>query len=68
MAKDEQGASSSNGASPDGFIDEQDRLEVEAQHARFREVLEELEAEGVDFNEEYEKVRAKAASWSSAPS
>jgi len=57
---------SSNGFSPDVFIDEADRLEVEAQHARLREVGEELEAQGVDSTAEYEKLLAKAATWSSA--
>jgi hypothetical protein len=52
---------SSNGAHPAGFtrfgfIDEADRLEVEAQHAAFRELDEELEAQGVDCTEEYAKL------------
>lgn len=63
-------SSSSNDASRKGFtrfgfIDEADRLEVEAQHAAFRELDEELEAQGVDCTEEYAKVLAKAAHWSS---
>jgi hypothetical protein len=57
---------SSNGFSPDVFIDEADRLEVEAQRARLQEVGEELEAQGVDSTVEYEKLLAKAATWSSA--
>jgi len=71
MPKDENHSSSSNGSnpsagrvSPDVFIDEADRLEVEAQHARFRELDEELEAQGVDCTEEYEKLVARAATWS----
>lgn len=51
-----------------GFIDEEDRRFVEAQHARFDELGEELEAEGIDGTEEYEKLLARAATWSSAPS
>jgi len=66
-------SSNGNGATPNGvwlqgFVDEADRLEVEAQHAAFRELGEELEAEGVDGTAEYEKLLAKAANWSSAPS
>jgi hypothetical protein len=52
---------SSNGSDPPGFtrfgfVDEADRLEVEAQQARMKEVAEELEAEGVDGTAEYEKL------------
>jgi hypothetical protein len=76
MARDESNNSSSNngsrpsagGFSPDVFFDEADRLEVEAQHARFEEVLKELEAKGVDGTEEYERLFARAANWSSASS
>jgi len=71
MARDENRNASSNGASPDvftrfGFIDDEDRRFIEAQRARMKEVAEELEAEGVDGTEEYEKLLAKAANWSSA--
>jgi hypothetical protein len=72
-AQDENIDVSSNGASPKGFtrfgfIDDEDRRFVEAQHAAFRELGKELEAEGVDSTEEYEKLLARAATWSSAPS
>jgi len=56
---------SANGALPDVFIDEADRLEVEAQRVAFRELREELAAQGVDSSAEYAKVLAKAANWSS---
>jgi len=64
MAKDpDLNGASSNGASQDppgftrfGFIDEADRIFVQAQHAAFREAGEELEAQGVDSTEEYEKL------------
>src|SRR5271155_6012995 len=62
MAKDENSNGSepsSNGASQDppgftrfGFIDEADRIFVQAQHAAFREAGEELAAQGVDSTEE----------------
>ena len=63
MAKDADlngatNGSSSNGFSPDVFIDEADRLEVEAQHAAFRELGEEFEAEGVDGTAVYEQLLA----------
>jgi hypothetical protein len=71
MPKEDDINVSSNGASPNGaspngadppgftrfgFIDEEDRIFVEAQHAAFREAGEELEAQGVDSTEEYEKL------------
>ncbi len=68
MPKQDNHSSSSNGSSPDVFIDEEDRRQVQAQHARFREVRKELEAQGVDSSAEYAKVLAKAATWSSAQS
>jgi hypothetical protein len=67
MAKHENHSSSTNGSSPDVFIDDEDRRQVQAQHARFREVRKELEAQGVDGTAEYEKLLAKAATWSSSP-
>ncbi len=57
---------SSNGASPDVFIDDADRILIESKRARMDEAAAELEAEGVDGTEEYEKLLAKAATWSSA--
>ncbi len=77
MPKDENidassNGASSNGATPDGvwlhgFVNEADRLEVEAQHAAFKELGEELEAEGVNGTAELEKLLAKAATWSTGP-
>jgi hypothetical protein len=57
---------SSKGFTRFGFIDEADRLEVEAQRVAFRELREELAAQGVDSSAEYAIVLAKAANWSSA--
>jgi hypothetical protein len=69
MPKDDNNnGASPNGASPNGtdppgftrfgFIDEADRLEVEAQHAAFKKLGEEFEAEGVDGTAVYEQLLA----------
>jgi hypothetical protein len=62
-------SSSSNGASPngltpDGFIDDEDRVFVRAQQARFAELHEQFVAEGGDSSKELAALRARAATWS----
>lgn len=62
-------SSSSNGASPngltpDGFIDDEDRVFVQAQQARFAELHEQFVAEGGDSSKELAALRARAATWS----
>ncbi len=64
MAKDEN----SNGASPNGAMDPEERAFLDSVHAGYRQLRKELKAEGADGTEEYEKLRARAATWSSSAS
>jgi hypothetical protein len=73
MAKDENsnGASSKNGSSPsaggvspNGAIDPEERASLDRIHEGYRELRKQIKAEGFDGTEEYEKLRARAATWS----
>jgi len=64
MPKDENSISSTNGASPTGRVDPAERAAVDAQQARFAELHEQFVAEGGDSSKQYEKLLAKAATWS----
>ena len=55
MAKDEN----SNGASPNGAIDPEERASLDRIHEGYRELRKQLKAEGFDGTEEYEKLRAR---------
>jgi hypothetical protein len=55
---------STNGLTPDGFIDDEDRVFVQAQQARFAELHDEFVAEGGDSSKEVAALEAQAATWS----
>jgi len=65
MAKDENSnGASSNEASPNGAMDPEERASLDRIHEGYRELRKQIKAEGFDGTEEYEKLRARAATWS----
>jgi hypothetical protein len=55
---------SSNGASPNGSIDPEERASLDRVHEGYRELHEQLVAEGFDGSEELAALRLRAAAWS----
>jgi hypothetical protein len=55
---------SSNGASPYPPVTPAERESLDRIHEGYDELRQKLKAEGFDGTEEYEKLRARAATWS----
>jgi hypothetical protein len=72
MPKDENNSSSSGsspsagrvGVSPNGAVDPEERAFLDRIHAGYRELHEQLVAEGFDGTEELAALRVRAATWS----
>ncbi len=66
MPKDENQSqsASSNGVSPNGAMDPEERAFLDRVHERYRELHEQLVAEGFDGTEGLAALRARAATWS----
>jgi len=64
MAKDENIDASTNGVSPNGAIDPQERAFLDRLHARYDALSEQLKAEGFDGSEYLPELRRRAATWS----